>query len=431
MTAPRPAPDTTGTSTASPSPQYPAHQHATPLHGPRFQNNPAQLYRDIRRQHGPVAPVLLEGDVPAWLVLGYRELHEVTSNSQLYARDSRRWNAWDRIPPDWPLLPIVVHQPSSVFAEGADHQRRAGAINDVLAAVDQFELKNQCERIADKLVDTFAGVGEADLVNQYARPIPLLAVAWMLGLPGSEASNLVHDMYLMIDGAGGANDAHQRINAGLRQLIVRKHENPGPDAPSRMLAHPEKLTDDEIATDLSTLLLAGQQPTADWIGNALRLMLTDNRFAMSLSGGRGSVGQALNQVLWADTPAQNFPGRWAAWDTQLGGRRIRVGDLLVLSYAAANADPQVHPASGTGGNHAHMSFSHGEHGCPHPARELAEIIAQAAVEVLLDRLPDVRSAVASNALVWRPSLVNRGLSALPVKIHPRARHRSVGRRSAP
>ncbi len=420
MTTPHPAPDTPGPSTASPPPQCLAHQHATPLYGPRLQNNPAQLYRDMRRQHGPIAPVLLEGDVPAWLVLGYRELHEVTSNPQLYARDSRRWNAWDRIPPDSPLIPIVGFQPTAMFAEGEEHQRRAGAISDVLAAVDQFELRNHCERIADKLIDTFAGSGEADLVNQYARPIPLLALAWMLGLPESEASDLMRDMYITLDSREGAVEAHQRIFIGLRRLLDRRRENPAPDVPSRLLAHPEKLTDDEIVPDLSIVLFAGQQPTADWIGNTLRLMLTDNRFAVTLSGGRGSVGQALNEVLWADTPTQNFAARWAARDTHLGGQRIQTGDLLVLSYAAANTDPQVQPGSfaGTGGNNAHMSFSHGEHGCPYPARELAEIIAHAAVEVLLDRLPDVRLAVAANALVWRPSVWMRGLTALPVKFAP-------------
>nr|WP_245380753.1 cytochrome P450 [Kibdelosporangium banguiense] len=374
----------------------------------------------MRRQHGPVAPILLDGDMPAWLVLGYRELHEVTSNPQLYARDSRRWNAWDRVPADSPLLPIVGFQPSAMFTEGAEHRRRAGAISDVLAAVDQFELRRHCERLADKLIDTFAGSGEADLVNQYARPIPLLAVAWMFGLPESEASDLMRDMYITLDSREGAVEAHHRIYAGLRRLLDLRRENPGPDVPSRLLAHPEKLTDDEIVPDLSVVLFAAQQPTADWIGNTLRLMLTDNRFAITLSGGRGSVGQALNEVLWADTPTQNFAARWAARDTHLGGQRIQAGDLLVLSYAAANTDPQVQPGSfaGSDGNHAHMSFSHGEHGCPYPAHEAAEIISQTAVEVLLDRLPDVTLAVAANALVWRPSVWMRGLSALPVKFAP-------------
>jgi cytochrome P450 len=393
---------------------------ATALYGPRFHNDPAQVYRDLRRQHGPVAPILLEGDVSAWLVLGYRELHEVTSNPQLYARDSRRWNAWDLIPPDWPLLPILIFQPSSIFTEGAEHQRRAGAVSDVLAEVDQFELRKHCERIADTLVDEFASAGEADLVNQYARPIPLLALAWMLGLTESEASDLVRDMYVMLDGDGDTIEAYQRILTGLRRLLDLRRQDPGPDLPSWLLAHPERLTDDEIVPDLSTLLGAGQQPTADWIGNTLRLMLTDDRFAVTLSGGRGSVGQAMNEVLWVDTPTQNYPARFAARDALLGGQRIRAGDLLVLSYAAANTDPRVQPDSyaGAGGNNAHMSFSHGEHGCPHPARELAEIIARTAVEVLLDRLPDVTLAVAEDALLWRPSLLMRGLAALPVRFTP-------------
>jgi cytochrome P450 len=397
-----------------------AHHEAATLYGPRFQNNPAQLYQDLRRQHGPVAPVLLEGDVPAWLVLGYRELLEVTGDPQRFARDSRRWNAWHRVSPDWPLLPIVIHQPSAVFTEGAEHQRRGGAIGDVLTAVDQFELRKHCEHIADTLIDKFASRGETDLVNQYARPIPLLALAWMLGLTETEASALVRDMYLLLDGGDDAMEAQLRILAGLARLLDVKRESPGPDLPSRLLAHPEQLTDEEIIPDLSTLLGAGQQPTADWIGNTLRLMLTDDRFATTLSGGRGSIGQALNEVLWVDTPTQNYPARWAARDTLLAGQRIRSGDLLVLSYAAANTDPQIRPDSlaSFGGNYAHMSFSHGEHGCPYPARELAETIAHTAVEVLLDRLPDVRLAVPTDALEWRQSMLMRGLSALPVTFSP-------------
>jgi cytochrome P450 len=111
---------------------------------------------------------------------------------------------------------------------------------------------------------------------------------------------------------------------------------------------------------------------------------------LALQGGRSSADQALNEVLWKDTPTQNFIGRWAVQDCELGGHRIRRGDLLALGLAAANVDPQVHPRSfaDSGANRAHMSFGHGEHGCPFPAPELAEVIAKAAVEVLLDRIPD-------------------------------------------
>ncbi|WP_424531128.1 cytochrome P450 [Sphaerisporangium viridialbum] len=415
------SPDSASWFPASPAPAgYPAHAGAMALHGTRFHQNPAQLYREMRQRHGQVVPVLLEGDVPAWLVIGYRELRQVLSNPVLFARDSRRWNAWDRIPPDWPLMAYVGYQPSMLFSEGPEHQRRAGAVSDALTAVDQFELRSQCERIADSLIDAFTGSGVADLMAQYAHPMPLLVVATMFGLPESEAPRLVWDVSATLNGGEGAMEAYQRVHATMQRLLDSKRQHPGPDIPSRLMAHSAALADEELIQDLILVMTAGQDTTANWIGNTLRLMLTDERFSVTLSGGRRSVGQALNEVLWEDSPSQNSLGRWAVHDTQLGGQRIRAGDALILGLAAANSDPQVRPDlyGGSAGNHAHMSFGHGEHGCPHPAPELAEVIAHTAVEVLLDRLPDVMLAVAADSLVWRTSIQMRGLSALPVEFTP-------------
>ncbi|WP_242587530.1 cytochrome P450 [Streptomyces sp. MST-110588] len=391
-----------------------------PMYGEGLSGDPARLYREMRQRYGTVAPILLDGDVPAWFVLGYREVHQVTSNSELFARDSRRWHAWPQIPEDWPLLPFVGHQPSVMFAEGPEHRRRAGAISDSLMAVDQFELRQTCERVADTLIDAFAGTGEADLVADYTTRIPLLVVAELFGFPDSEVPGLVRDIAESLDVGPGAIEAHQRVADRMARLVRAKRSRPGPDVPSRLLAHHSGLTEEQVVIDLLVVMAAAQQPTANWIGNTLRLMLTDDRFALSLSGGRRSVGQALNEVLWQDTPTQNFIGRWAVRDTQLGGRRIRAGDLLVLGLAAANTDPMVRPGfdSEAEGNQAHMSFSHGEHSCPYPAPEIAEVIARAAVEVLLDRLPDVMLAVPAEELVWHPSLWMRGLTGLPVEFTP-------------
>ncbi|QFU89213.1 cytochrome P450 [Amycolatopsis sp. YIM 10] len=390
------------------------------LYGPQFNTDPARLYAAIRDEYGPVAPILLDGDIPAWFVSGYREMHQVTSDSQLFARDTRRWNEWERVPADWPLLPYVAHNPSVMFTEGAEHRRRAGAISEALAAVDQFELGTHCERIADRLIDSFAGTGEADLVAQYAMRIPLLAVAKIYGMPEAETPALVRDVAISLDLGPDAMNAHLRVQAAMRALVAYKRDFPGTDLPSQLLASPAGLSDEEIVQDLLVVTAAAQQPTANWIGNTIRLMLTDLRFAMTLSGGRGSVGQALNEVLWHDTPTQNFIGRFATRDTQLGGQRVRAGDLVVMGLAAANSDPLVRPDSSSGslGNHAHMSFGHGEHGCPYPAPEVAEVIARTTIEVLLDRLPDVSLAVPGDALVWHPSVWMRGLESLPVTFTP-------------
>ncbi|MFB7414746.1 cytochrome P450 [Streptomyces sp. NPDC056121] len=408
---------------ATPPPGCPAHSGAVALSGLEYQQTPSELYRSLRREHGTIAPVLLDGDIPAWLVLGYPEVTYVTSHDELFARDSRRWNQWEHIPADWPLMPFVGYQPSVLFTEGAEHQRRAGVITQALEEVDQFELARDCERIADQLIDAFAGSGRAELMAAFAHALPMRAAVQFCGMPAgsTDTEQLVDDLRISLDAAEGDDPvaAYGRVGARIQQLVKEKRESPGPDVTSRMLAHPAGLTDEEVVQDLISVIAAAQQPTANWICNTLRLLLTDERFALNVSGGRLSVGQALNEVLWLDTPTQNFIGRWAVRDTQLGGRQIRAGDCLVLGLAAANTDPQIWPESQVGAeNSAHLSFSNGEHRCPYPAPLLADVIARTAVETLLERLPDLVLAVEPQELTWRPSIWMRGLTALPVQFTP-------------
>ncbi|MFG2627483.1 cytochrome P450 [Streptomyces sp. NPDC048473] len=414
----------TDPSSAQPAPPgCPAHTDAVRLAGLEYQQTPSQLYRAMRREHGAVAPVLLDGDIPAWLVLGYSEVTYVTSHDELFARDSRRWNQWENIPADWPLLPYVGYQPSVLFTEGDEHRRRAGVITQALEGVDQFELARNCQLIADRLIADFAGSGQAELMTGYAHALPMRAVVQMCGMPtsGEDTQQLVEDLRISLDAAEGDDPvaAYGRVGERLRQLVKDKRESPGPDVTSRMLLDPAGLTDEEIVQDLISVIAAAQQPTANWICNTLRLLLTDERFAVNVSGGRLSVGEALNEALWLDTPTQNFIGRWAVRDTQLGGRQIRAGDCLVLGLAAANTDPQIWPETHVGAeNAAHLSFSNGEHRCPYPAPLLADVMARTAVETLLERLPDLVLSVEPETLTWRPSIWMRGLTALPVQFTP-------------
>ncbi|MGW4032049.1 cytochrome P450 [Streptomyces sp. NPDC004838] len=410
-------------SAAVPGPGCPAHADAIPLSGLEYQQSPSELYRSMRRKHGAVAPVLLDGGIPAWLVLGYAEVSYVTGHDDLFARDSRRWNQWESIPADWPLMPFVGYQPSVLFTEGPEHQRRAGVITEALEDVDQFELGHWSRRIAHQLIDRFGGGGRGELMSSYAHALPMRAAVQMCGMPadGADTEDLVRDLRISLDAHEGDDpvSAYGRVQERIQRLVKEKRAAPGPDVTSRMLGHPARLTDDELVQDLITVIAAAQQPTANWIGNTLRLLLTDDRFALNVSGGRLSVGQALNEVLWLETPTQNFIGRWAVRDTQLAGRRIRAGDCVVLGLAAANTDPQIWPEGHIGAeNSAHLSFGNGEHRCPYPAPLLADVIARTAIETLLERLPDVVLAVEPRELTWRPSLWMRGLASLPVRFTP-------------
>ncbi|MER6462035.1 cytochrome P450 [Streptomyces sp. NPDC001288] len=374
-----------------------------------------ELYERLRARHGAVAPVLLDGDIPAWLVLGYAELCHVTWRTDLFARDPARWNQWHRIPPEWPLLPFVAYQ--------GDSSRRSAVVTEVLEQVDGFELERICREVAGELIGAFVQQGRAELMSAYAHALPLLVLIRMCGirLGDEEAAQLLDDLRIGLDAEaeGNSAEAFARVDQRIRGVVARKRSRPAPDAISRMLGHPARLSDDEVVAGVITVIGAAQQPTAHWIGNTLHLLLTDDRFAVNVLGGRLSVDEALNEVLWLNSPSQNLLGRWAVRDTVLAGRNVRAGDCLVLGIAAANSDPRVlAEAPAAESNRAHLTFGNGSSRCPYAATLLADVIARTAVEALLEQLPDIVLAASAEPLRWRPSAWVRGLTALPVEFTP-------------
>ncbi|MGW2656952.1 cytochrome P450 [Streptomyces sp. NPDC001478] len=408
----------------SPSPGCPSHAGAVPLSGPGFLTEPQTVYRAMRREHGPVVPVELPGGFPAWLVIGYRELHHVTSDGELFPRDVGLWNQWPHIPEDWPLLPMVGRpMPSIYFSAGEEHRRHVRMVGPALEAADPFEIRSHCEQLADRLVDAVCSRGTADLVADFCEPLPVLVLARLVGFPDDEGADIAQVLKDLADGGPQAQSAHMRFGEHMARLVATKRAVPGDDVTSRMLAFPEVFTDEEYMLDLMAITAAGHLTTADWISNSVRLMLTEDEFADSMARGRRSIGEAMNEVLWEDTPTQILAGRWASRDTQLGGQRIKAGDMLLLGLGAANTDPLIRQglsagSSAQGGNGAHLAFSHGEYRCPFPAQEIAEIIARTGIEVLLDRLPDLALDVPVEELVRRPSAFLRGTTSLPVRFTP-------------
>lgn len=159
-----------GSPAVAPPPGCPAHARGggagiARLYGAEAEEDPAAFYERLRAQHGPVAPVLLHGDLPAWLVLGHRENLDVMRTPSLYSRDSRRWNMFEegRVAPDSPLGPTVGWQPICVFADGAEHERLRGAVTDSLAKVDRRGVRRYVVRHTKHLVQEFASAGKAIL----------------------------------------------------------------------------------------------------------------------------------------------------------------------------------------------------------------------------------------------------------------------------
>ncbi|MFE0462169.1 cytochrome P450 [Kitasatospora sp. NPDC058965] len=399
-----------------PPPGCPAHQDGFPLHSPEFAADPADVYARLRAEHGQLAPVELYPGATATLALSYQACLDVLRSPETFSKDPRRWKglADGRVAPDNPAVPMMAYRPNALFADGDTHERLRGAVNDSLDRIDPNALRSYVERSADRLIDTFAGHGQADLVADYARPLPLLVFNELFGSPAEFGDRLVRGMSGIFDGVD-AEAANAELSATLFELVSRKRADPGPDVTSWLMAHPAALNDEEMLHHLVLLMGAGTEPQLNLISNTLRLLLSDDRFAGDLAGGSLPVEDALDEVLWTDPPMANYAVHYPVRDVELAGHLLPEGEPVVISFAAANTDPALAGSPRTG-NRAHLAWSAGPHACP--AQGHARLIASVAVERLLDRLPDLELDVKPDELRWRPGPFHRALAALPVHFPP-------------
>ncbi|OAH11229.1 cytochrome P450 [Streptomyces jeddahensis] len=410
---------------SSPPPGCPAHGLGPGglrrLYGPEADADLAGIYEKLRAEHGSVAPVLVHDDVPIWAVIGHTEVLHMLRTRTHFTRDSRRLRVVQdgTFRPDNPLAPMVTWAPLISFADGAEHQRVRGAINDALAAIDDRGLRRFIHRSSQRLVNEFCETGTADLVSQFAEHLPMAVMCEVLGMPDEYNERLVQAGRDMTKGSETAVASNEYVMEVLNRHTARRRADPKEDFTSRLLTHPAQLADDEVAQNLRVVLIAAHEGTANLMANVLRMVLTDPRFRAQLNGGQMTVPEAIEQSLWDEPPMSAQLAYAAIQDAELGGKQIKAGDALMYVSSAGNLDPVVRPdpKASMAGNRAHLAFGGGAHECP--GQDIARAIADIGVDALLMRLPDAELAVDEKELRWRQTIIARHLVELPVTFTPR------------
>ncbi|MEU8527973.1 MULTISPECIES: cytochrome P450 [Streptomyces] len=398
-----------------PPPGCPAHDSGgrVPLHGPEFADDPQAYYAFLRHQ-GPTAPVEIAPGVEATLVTDYATARQLLQNSgALLSKDSRRWRdlGEGRIPPDSPVVPVLGYQPHCVFADGAEHHRLRQAITDSMNRVDPARLNRATEQISDYLIAQFSTRGSADLLGDYAGQVPLLVFNEIFGCPAEIGDRIVYGVTGMFDGVK-ARKAIEVLHGAVGDLVALKRAVPGDDVTSWLMQHPAALNDGELLNELCVLFVTANEPLRNLMGNTLHRLLTlDRRARMNVR-----IDDAINDTLWVNPPIQNLAAHYPVDDMTFAGRQFRKGDLILISFAAANTDPAITAAREEPGNRSHLGWSAGPHACP--SKEPARQITVTAIENLLSQIPDVELAVPEASLTWRPGPFNRALAALPARFTP-------------
>ncbi|MEU3267178.1 cytochrome P450 [Streptomyces bacillaris] len=407
----------------------PMHQQQTSLYGPEFAADPHRVY-DTFRAHGPAAPIELAPGVDATLIVQHEAALRVLQNPALFARDSRRWAALREgaIPMDSPVLPMMMYRPNCLFTDGAEHLRLRKAVTESLARLNSSRVSRDVERIADYLIDQFIERGSADLLNEYAKLLPLLLFNQLFGCPGDIGDRLTRSMSAIFDGEDVLR-ANAELTECLMELVALKRRQPGDDITSWLIQHPAGLRDEELKDQLVMLMGAGVEPERNLIANALLLMLSgdqpgghDRRGGHERRGSGMLVEDALDDVLWNNPPIANYATHYPVRDIELDGVVLKAETPVLISFAAANSDPSLTDARQTLSKGAHLAWGAGPHVCP--AKSPATLIALTAIEKILNTVPDLSLAVPASGVAWRPGPFHRALVALPVRFTPTAARRA-------
>ncbi|MFD9375388.1 cytochrome P450 [Streptomyces sp. NPDC059999] len=398
-------------------PGCPAHGNVR-MYGPSFGADPDSHYAGLRA-FGPSAPVDIAPDVQAELVTSYDAALYVLQNPSSFVRDSRRWNALNegRVPADSPALPMLGYRPNALFSDGAAHARLRRAVTDSLATVNEHQLIRQTQQSANYLISQFSTdvLGQAELMAEYAQPLPLLVFSDLFGCPPEIGDRVIAGISGIFQGTPGADEV---LGGALTELIALKRRRPTDDLTTRLMEHSAQLSDEEVLHQLVTLLSGGTAPLAATIGTSSALYLGED-WQVGLP-----VEDAVSQTLWNYAPIANYAAHYPTHDVELGDRLVRANDPVLISFAAANTDPKLTEHREQLSAKAHLAFGAGPHACP--AKDPAFMIAVTAVETLLNQLLDVELRVPFKALTWAPSPWSRTLVTLPIRFTPRAAPQGAG-----
>jgi cytochrome P450 len=279
------------------------------------------------------------------------------------------------------------------------------------------------ERVIDDFLDRAEEKRTFDLIDDFAKRVPVQVIADLLGVPASDHESFIRWGSALVDSIDGTRDMKQlrTLQNTLREfdeflggLIEHRRREPGNDIVSELVAHDDLALDDLIATT-ELLLVAGFETTVNLIGSATLAVLGHPEVRAKLLAEPDYADRVVEETLRWDPPVQ-YVVRVPLEPVELNGRRLSVGQPLMMLLGAANRDPAVFadphrfdPDREDVGRH--LAFSSGIHYCL--GANLARMEAAAAVRALFRRFPGLRAA---GPLIRRPSPAIRGALHLPVNV---------------
>jgi cytochrome P450 len=287
-----------------------------------------------------------------------------------------------------------------------DHTRVRSVIGRFFTPKSVERLRPRVEQIVASMLDEVERLAPArvDIVEMLASPLPLLVISEVMGVPFDDRE-YVHQMSVglgsgfdldgTLDRLLAAGAAARGFKEYLRTLFDARRAEPTESVISGMIqaaAETGKLEDLDLYATVSVLIQGGHSTTMGLLGRGLRGLLGQHDQYEQLCGDPERLADpATEELLRWTSPAQRPPPRWVYEDIEIGGRLIRLGEVVEPMVASANRDEEVfadpEQIDITRMPNPHLAFGGGVHRCV--GSTLARLEGQVVFREMAKRFPNL------------------------------------------
>ena len=390
---------------------------------PSYKRNP---YLQLDRLRA-ADPVRRSEALQAWILTRYDDVLRVLRDHETFSSDVR--NAGGQLAAA--LAEQRAESPlgetrSLLASDPPEHTFLRAIVNRAFTPRSVEALRPRMEAIAQSLLDEQPERGEWDLVAGLAQPLPVIVIAELLGIPPEDRARfkawsadvaLTTDVMQSEAAIEAIRDATGALVDYFGDVIEERRRAPREDLISALVqaeTDGRRLTGAEVLAFAILLLVAGNETTTNLIGSGMRALLAHPEALAAVRAEPARIPAAIEEMLRYDGPVQGIV-RFATRDTEIGGRAIRAGEVLMGMTGAANRDPGQFPEPGRFDldrvDVRHLAFGQGIHYCV--GAPLARVEAEIAFRALLDRWPSIEAA--GDAELGGTFLI-RGPVRLPLRV---------------
>jgi cytochrome P450 len=374
---------------------------------------PPPAFTEWRAEPG-LRRVLWQGQ-PTWVVSRYHDIRAALVDPRLSA---------DTIPDMFE--PSDAGNTPVMFAriDDPEHHRLRRMMTAQFTFRRTEMMRPQIQEIVDDYLGRMINNGPpADIVRDFALPVPSLVIALMLGVPPKDLGLFQHNTTVGLDTKSSEEQKTQAFAAMyvyIEELVRRKEREPGDDLISRLVTDyvaTGQLNRETAAMTGVIMMQAGHETTANMIalGTVALLQHRDAFERLGCTDDAAVIANAVEELMRYLTIVHAQVDRVATEDLTIGGQLIRAGDKVLMNLPAGNwdsefvRDPEDFDIDRN--TRGHLGFGYGAHQCI--GANLARVEMQVAFATLARRLPGLQLAVSPDALRFKDSDIY-GMKELPV-----------------